>query len=305
MTGPDAGRFSLDGRVVLLTGAAGGIGRVFATALAGAGAQLAVHDRSLDELRSTFDADPAASSEDWRPFAADLVRPAECRRLVADVADSFGRIDILVNCAAANRRLSIDEVDEASLELILAVNVRAPLVLSQAVHPIMRDAGGGVIVNVGSLNQLYALSGVSAYGLSKGALAQFTRAAAVEFAPDRIRVNCLVPGFIVTRMNADALWGVPRRRHWILDRTPLGRPGTPDDLVGALLFLASDASAFMTGQTIVVDGGILAGGSWDYQAADADEAAEAAIVDAAGAGRTGARTDLDRPEDLAERALDQ
>jgi NAD(P)-dependent dehydrogenase (short-subunit alcohol dehydrogenase family) len=206
------------------------------------------------------------------PFTADLADVAACRRLVRDVHEALGRIDVLINCAGTNARLPIADMDEATWERIVAVNIRAPYFLSQAVHPLMRDAGGGVIVNIGSLNSHYGLSSVSVYGLTKGALAQFTRSSAVEWAPDGIRVNCLIPGFIVTPMNEQALWGQPRRRAWMLDRVPMGRPGMPDDLVGALLFLVSDASAFVTGQTLVVDGGFLAGGSWDYQAGGATPA---------------------------------
>lgn len=257
-------RFSLDGCVALLTGAGGGIGRVFASALASAGARVAAHERTLETLAPALD----LAREDGvtlEPFAADLASVDACRALVAEVHTRLGRIDILVNCAATNARLSIEEMDQATWDRVVAVNVRAPYFLSQAVHPIMRDAGGGVMVNIGSLNSAYGLSRVSVYGLGKAAIAQLTRSSAVEWAPDRIRVNCLVPGFMVTPMNEEALWGNARRRAWMLDRVPMARPGVPDDLVGALLFLASDASAFMTGQTLVIDGGFLAGGSWDYQ----------------------------------------
>jgi NAD(P)-dependent dehydrogenase (short-subunit alcohol dehydrogenase family) len=257
-------RFALHDRVVLLTGAGGGIGRAFAVALAGAGARVAAHERTLDELGPALGI-AREEGVTLEPFAADLADVAACRDLVGRVHASMGRIDVLVNCAATNARLPIAEMDPATFERIVAVNVRAPYFLSQAVHPVMRDAGGGVIVNIGSLNAQYGLALVSVYGLTKGAIAQLTRSCAVEWAPDRVRVNCLVPGFIVTPMNEVALWGHPRRRAWMLDRVPMGRPGHPDDLVGALLFLASDASAFMTGQTLIVDGGFLAGGSWEYQ----------------------------------------
>jgi 2-deoxy-D-gluconate 3-dehydrogenase len=263
-------RFSLDGRVVLLTGAGGGIGRVFAAALASAGARVAAHERTLEALGPALEV-ATAEGVALDPFAADLASVTACRALVEAVREHFGRIDILVNCAATNARLPITELDELTWERVMAVNVKAPYFLSQAVHPIMRDGGGGVIVNIGSLNIAYGLDKVSVYGLGKAAIAQFTRAAAVESAPDRVRVNCLVPGFIITPMNEEALWRQPRRRAWILDRVPMARPGRADDLVGALLFLASDASAFMTGQTLVVDGGFLAGGSWDYQGPWRDE----------------------------------
>lgn len=258
--------FSLGERVALVTGAGGGIGRVFAGALAEAGASVAVHDRSADYYqeaqRYLEDRGIRASY-----FEADLARVEECQGLIGEVTERLGRIDVLVNCAAANRRGAIAEMDEASFDFVMAVNVRAPYFLSQAVRPIMARQGGGKIINIGSINQFYGLATVSVYGLSKGALGQFTKAAAVEWAPDNIQVNCLTPGFIVTPMNEEALWGVGQTRHWILDRVPASRPGMPTDLAGALLFLASSASDFVTGQSFVVDGGFLAGGSWAYQGA--------------------------------------
>jgi gluconate 5-dehydrogenase len=115
------------------------------------------------------------------------------------------------------------------------------------------------------MTHLYALDTISVYGLAKGAVAQMTREMGVEFAPDNIQVNCLTPGILKTPMNAEALWGVEQMRAWILNRVPLRRPGLPEDMVGAVLFMASSASDWMTGQDVVVDGGMTAGGSWVYQ----------------------------------------
>jgi NAD(P)-dependent dehydrogenase (short-subunit alcohol dehydrogenase family) len=133
----------------------------------------------------------------------------------------------------------------------------------------MRTRGGGKIINVASINAYYALDTVSVYGLTKGAIRQMTAEMGVEFAPDNIQVNALTPGFVVTPMNEDSLWGVAQKREWILDRVPARRPGLPDDMVGAVLFMASSASDFMTGQSVVVDGGFVAGGSWEYQGGSA------------------------------------
>lgn len=260
---PDA-RFSLAGRVALITGSGGGIGRVLAAAMGGAGASVALHDRSetqLTEARQLL----AGAGVPFEAFTADLADVAACQNLIADVVGRMGRLDILVNCAAANRREPVDKVMPETFDWIVAVNVRAPFFLSQAAHRAMRTQGGGKIINVASINAYYALDTVAVYGLTKGAVRQMTAEMAVEFAPDNIQVNALTPGFVVTPMNERSLWGVPHTRAWILDRVPAGRPGLPVDMVGAVLFMASSASDFMTGQSIVVDGGFTAGGSWKYQ----------------------------------------
>lgn len=257
-------RFSLEGRVALVTGAGGGIGRAFAWALADAGAIVAAHERGLDVLVHVRELLERAGA-DWSAHTADLSSVEACQALVADVHGRHGRLDVLVNCAGIVSRTRIEATDPELFDRVVAVDMRAPYFLSQAVHTLMRQQGGGSIINVGSVNSFFGLDTASVYGLSKGALTQFTKAAAVEWARDGVRVNCLTPGFIKTPINATDLWADERRSAWIIDRVPMARPGLPDDLIGALLFLASDASAFMTGQTIVVDGGFLAGGSWDVQ----------------------------------------
>lgn len=257
-------RFSLVGRVALVTGAGGGIGRAFAWALADAGAIVAAHERTLDDLAPTRELfQPAGFT--MSEFEADLEDAGTPGDLVESVLARLGRLDILVNCAAYIARGRIEDTDTATFDKVVAVDVRAPYFLSKAAYRHMRDAGGGSIVNIGSVNTFFGLDAVSVYGLSKGALAQFTKAAAIEWAADHVRVNSITPGFIHTPVNTTALWGDERRRSWILDRVPMARAGLPDDLIGALLYLASDASSFVTGQTIIVDGGFLAGGSWDYQ----------------------------------------
>lgn len=257
-------RFSLEGRVALVTGAGGGIGRAFAWALAEAGAVVAAHDRTLDDLaptRALFEPAGFTMSE----FEADFEGARAPGDLVARVHARHSRIDVLINCAAYIARGQVDDTDTGTFDKVVAIDVRAPYFLSKAAHRLMRDAGGGSIVNIGSVNSFFGLDTVSVYGLSKGALAQFTKAAAIEWVADRVRVNSITPGFIQTPVNTTALWGDERRRSWILDRVPMARAGLPDDLIGALLYLASDASSFVTGQTIIVDGGFLAGGSWDSQ----------------------------------------
>lgn len=257
-------RFSVQGRVALVTGAGGGIGRALAWSLAQGGATVAGHDRRIGDLAPARDL-LESSGLSMTEHEADLVSVDACQRLIADVHARHGRLDVLVNCAGTNTRAPIEDVDVATFERIVGVDLRAPYFLSQAAYGLMREQGGGSIVNIGSINTFFALATVSVYGLSKAGLSQFTRAAAVEWAPHAVRVNCIAPGFIHTPINAEAVWADEGRRGWLLNRVPMDRPGQPDDLVGALLFLASDASAFITGQTIVVDGGFLAGGSWDRQ----------------------------------------
>jgi NAD(P)-dependent dehydrogenase (short-subunit alcohol dehydrogenase family) len=257
-------RFSVEGKVVLLTGAAGGIGSVFAWALAEAGAVVAAADRSVEMLAPVEEL-LATDGLTLSPYAADLSDADACEDLVARVHADHGRLDVLVNCAALMARGRIETMEPADFDRVIGVNIRAPYFLSKAAYLRMRDDGGGAIVNIGSVNSDYGLDTVSIYGLTKGAIKQFTQVAAAEFAPGRVRVNCLAPGYFRTQLNAQALWADEKRRAWILDRVLLARAGEPDDLVGALLYLASDASGFVTGQTLHVDGGFLAGGSWDRQ----------------------------------------
>jgi gluconate 5-dehydrogenase len=256
------GLFSLHGKTALITGAGGGIGRVLALALAEAGARVAVHDVNADLLAESSRAVADAGGEAVS-FLADLAEVEHCRELIRDIHASLGRLDVLVNCAGMNRRAPITAVTADDYEAITAVNQRSIFFLSQAAHPIMRDQGGGKIINIGSLSAFLALGTVSVYGMTKGAVTQLTRTMAIEWAKDNIQVNCIAPGFMLTPLTETFLWGDERKRRWLLDRIPMRRPGQPNELVGVTLLLASGASSYLTGQTIVVDGGVLAGGSWE------------------------------------------
>lgn len=254
--------FSLEGKAALVTGAGGGIGRVLAAALAEAGAAVAINDLTMDRLE-----EPCRLVEEVGGRAvmlpADLTDVDACRKLVADAHAALGRLDILVNCAVVNRRKPIEMVTQDDFDTIFAVNLRGIYFLCQAAHPIMRAQSGGKIVNVGSINSAYGLGTVSVYGATKGALVQVTRVMAVEWAKDNIQVNCLSPGFTLTPLTEKSLWSDEYKSQWMLDRVPARRPARPEELVGAVLLMASPASSYMTGETIVVDGGFLAGGSWE------------------------------------------
>lgn len=253
--------FGLEGCVALVTGATGGIGRAIAAGLAAAGAAVVLSGRdgaALDAARRELEqAGGCVAAID-----ADLADVAACRRVVDSAVEAFGRLDVLVNCAGTNRRTPIAEVTPEEYDAIMAVNLRAAFFVSQAACRVMSANGGGRIINIGSLTCSIGLSDVSVYGASKAGLAQLTKTMAVEWATHNIQVNCLAPGFILTSLTEEALWGNDARRRWMLDRIPARRPGRPEDLVGLALLLASPASGYLTGQTITVDGGLLAGSPW-------------------------------------------
>jgi len=254
--------FSLENRAALVTGASGGIGRALAVGLAGAGAVVGLHGRSTEELAATLRLVEAAGGQ-GHVLPAELTDLDACRELVARAASAMGRLDILVNCAGMNRRKPIADVAADDFETIVKVNLRAPYFLSQAAHPIMRRQGGGRIIHVASLTSAMALGTTSVYGMTKAALAQLAKTQAVEWARDNIQVNALAPGFMVTPLTERSLWGDARKRAWLLARIPAGRPGRPEELVATALLLAGPGSAYLSGQMIAVDGGVLAGGSWE------------------------------------------
>lgn len=258
---PPHRRFSLDERVAVVTGAAGGIGRAIAFGLAEAGARLVLADLEGDELASARAALPVPESR-VRYQAGDLSVADDRQQLVDLAVQRFGRIDVLVNCAGVNRREPIDEVEPAAFDELMGVDLEAPYFLSQLVAREMRRRGGGSIIHVGSINGAVGIPGVSVYAAAKAGLSQLARGMAVEWAPDGIRVNCLAPGFTRTPLLAPIL-DDPVRAGWIRERTPMRRVAEPEELIGACLLFASDAGSFITGQTLYVDGGFLAGSSWD------------------------------------------
>lgn len=253
--------FALTGKTALVTGASGGIGQALALALAEAGAKVGLHGRDVAHLEEIKRRIGEAGGEAVL-LPADLSGVDACRALIADAQAALGRLDVLVNCAGMNRRKPIVEVTADDYDTILAVNLRSAFFLSQAAHPTMQAQGGGKIVNIGSLTCTIGLGTVSVYGLSKAGLAEMTKVMAVEWASDNIQVNCLAPGFIRTPLTEESVWGDPHKQRWWLDRIPARRAGVPDDLIGTLLLLASPGSDYLTGQIISIDGGFLAGGSW-------------------------------------------
>ena len=253
--------FSLEGRVAIVTGAAGGIGRWLAAGLGAAGASVLAVD--LDEAGLTgLESTLAAASIEAAGVVVDLADDDAADRVVEAALERFGAVDVVVNNAAVNRRMPITEMDSATWDWITRVNLRLPYFLCQRAARAMIERGeGGSIVSISSLNIDYALEHVSVYGLAKAGLSQLTRHMALEWAEHGIRANAIAPGFMDTPLAAP-IWANADVNRWILNRVPLERPGHPAELVGACLLLASDAGSFLTGQTLFVDGGARAGGRW-------------------------------------------
>ena len=241
--------FSVKDKVVHISGGSGGIGRALAEAFAEAGARVIV--RSKVPLKDTG----------LCYQVCDVTDPVQIERCVQDIVSQFGRLDVLFNVAGMNFRHAAETFPVEKLDDILAVNVRGNYLMARACGQRMVAQKSGKIVNIASLHTFQSLSGVSVYGMSKGAIGSMTRALAVEWAAHNVQVNAIAPGFILTELNRK-LWDDPKMRNWVEDRTPAHRLGQPSDLVGAAIFLASAASDFITGQVLPVDGGFNAGSTW-------------------------------------------
>ncbi|HWA87023.1 MAG TPA: glucose 1-dehydrogenase [Opitutus sp.] len=246
--------FDLTGKTALVTGASRGLGHGFALTLARAGADVAITSRSVAAL-----ADTAAAIEQLGrrclPVALDVRAPKSIAACVRQVERRLGGIDILVNNAGCNIRKPALEVTWEDWNAILDTNLRGPFFVAQAVAPGMIARGRGRIVNIGSVTSVAGYAGLGPYGASRGGIRQLTMSLAADWGPHGVTVNCLAPGWFKTKQNAvmyaDRAWV-----RYLTDKIPLRRPGAPGDLDGALVFLCSDASAYVTGQTLLVDGGI-------------------------------------------------
>jgi NAD(P)-dependent dehydrogenase (short-subunit alcohol dehydrogenase family) len=243
--------FSLEGRCALVTGASRGIGAATAQALDRAGARVALTARGREDLEGvarTLAHDPVV-------IAADLGERAAPADVARRCLDAFGAVDVLVNNAAAAARLPAVDNDATLIDHLLAVNVRAPLLLIAALVPAMVAQRRGSIVNLSSVSALVGTPRRAAYAASKGAIDAATRSLARELGPSGIRINSVAPGVVDT-----ALWArnkiIPGVIEGIEAQTPLGRWGAPDDIADVIVFLASDAARFVTGETISADGGM-------------------------------------------------
>lgn len=245
--------FDLSGKVACVTGASSGLGQRAAVALAAAGARVVGVARRAEKL----DALHAELGDRMVPVAADITDRTAMATLAGDISAPFGAPDIVVHAAGLNTRQAADDVTAEGWDQTLATNLSAPFFLSQALVPAMKEKGWGRIVNFASLQTTRAFPGGIAYGATKGAVGQLTRAMAEAWSPHGITANAIGPGFFPTELTA-AVFDDPERAARNAAQTCAGRNGRIEDIDGPLLFLCSDASAYVTGQILMVDGGFTA-----------------------------------------------
>jgi 2-deoxy-D-gluconate 3-dehydrogenase len=246
--------FDLKSKVAIVTGGNGGIGLGMARGLAAAGARVVVGARDQNKSRAAVK-DLEGRGAEAMAVAVDVADEASVSTLVRTVAERWGRIDVLVNNAGINIRKPAHELALAEWHRVVDTNLTSAFLCARAVYPVMKAAGGGKIVNIGSMMSIFGASFAPAYGASKGGMVQLTKSLAIAWARDNIQVNAVLPGWIDTDLTRRARQEVSGLHESVLRRTPAGRWGGIDDMAGIAVFLASPASDFITGTAIPVDGG--------------------------------------------------
>jgi NAD(P)-dependent dehydrogenase (short-subunit alcohol dehydrogenase family) len=242
--------FELSGKVAIVTGASSGLGARFATTLADAGAQVVAAARRLERLEEV------AAGRTITPIRCDVTDDADVTRLVETTLERFGRVDVCVNNAGASSGGPEEQATPEAFRSVMRLNLEAVFTLSQAVGAPMRAQGSGSVVNVSSMFSLVASAPVpdAGYVASKSGVNGLTRELAAQWAREGVRVNAIAPGFFRSEMTAELVED-ERSRKWFERLCPMGRPGRPEELDGILLYLASDASSYCTGQVFAIDGG--------------------------------------------------
>jgi gluconate 5-dehydrogenase len=249
--------FDLKGQVALVTGASRGLGQYFARALARAGADLILTSRRRESL-TEFAQEMRSLGRRAVALELDVRDPASIERMAAEAEAAQGQIHILVNNAGCNVRKPALDVTWEDWNLVLDTNLRGSFFVAQAIARGMIAHQYGRIINVGSVTSVFGYAGLAPYGASRGGIRQLTMSLAADWGPHGVTVNCLAPGWFKTRQN-QVLYEDPDWVEYLIERIPIRRPGQPNDLDGAVLFLASEASRYVTGQTLLVDGGISTG----------------------------------------------
>lgn len=252
--------FSVADQVVLVSGGSRGIGRAIAQGFAHRGARVWISGRDESTLQATA-VDISSGTHPVRYAVCDVTKATDSQRLIDTILSDHGRVDTLVNVAGVNIRQPAAEFSEEQYDFIVDINLKGAFFMAQATGQAMLTRRSGSIINIDSLNSAGPLKNVAPYAISKCGMNGMTRALAMEWGSAGVRVNGLAPGFILTDLTKK-LWSNPTMQAWNASNCPLGRLGQPEDLIGTAIFLASPASAFLTGQTIYVDGGMIAGRMW-------------------------------------------
>ncbi|MEM7130732.1 MAG: glucose 1-dehydrogenase [Chloroflexota bacterium] len=246
--------FRMDNKVTILTGGNRGLGRQMAQAIAEVGGQVALISRSSEQAQAAASEITQSTGQTCRGYACDVTQPEQVDGLVAQVMSDFGRIDALVNNAGINTRGPIEQLTLEQFKEVQEINVTGPWLMCRAVFPHMKAAGGGRVVNLGSTLSIISMPDRTPYASSKGAILQMTRTLALEWAPYNITVNAMLPGPFATEMNLSIMDDPEAYKNFIA-KIPLGRWGNIEEIGPLTVFLCSDASSFVTGAGITIDGG--------------------------------------------------
>ena len=246
--------FDLSGKVAMVIGGAGGLGKVQCKALAGAGADVAVCDLATEAGRKVAGGIEATGRRS-AAFAVDICSKASVQETIAKALNYFGQVDILCNTAGVNYRVPLLEYPEAEWDRVIDINLKGMFLTTQAVVPQMIERGYGKVINMSSIMGRITYFGQAAYCSAKGGVDQLTRVMALEWAKQGVRVNAISPTYIETPLVKQILKDEPERVEFIERRTPIGRLGRAEELMGLTIFLASHASDLMTGQSLCIDGG--------------------------------------------------
>lgn len=253
--------FSVANQNVLVTGASRGIGRAIAQGFVERGAQVMICGRDASTLATTASEIGKHASGSVSTTVCDVAKKDDIDRLVEQTLERFGHIDTLVNVAGVNRRKAAETVTEDDYDYVVDINLKGAFLVAQAVGRHMLERQSGSQIHISSLNNDRPLKNVAPYAISKAGVGQMTKALALEWGPRGVRVNAIAPGFILTDLT-HKLWSDGTMQEWGLTNTPQRRLGVPEDMIGAAIFLASPAAAFVTGQILYVDGGFTAGWAW-------------------------------------------